>query len=101
MWSPHGLGVRREDGSTDGAGRKRRSQAMWDGRGKKVQLKCGGGGKVLVAVGRAPFQKGAPFSRRARPFQRGRALIAYLIGRRLKPFRSFGYFLLFLHAAKS
>ncbi len=38
----------------------------------KVQLKCGGGRKVLVAVGRAPFQKGAPFSRRARPYQRGR-----------------------------
>jgi hypothetical protein len=51
----------------------------------KVQLKCGDDGKVLVAVGSAPFQKGAPFSRRARPFQRGRALIAYLIGRGLKP----------------
>jgi hypothetical protein len=34
MWSPHGLGVRRENGSADGAGRKRRSQAMWGGRGK-------------------------------------------------------------------
>jgi hypothetical protein len=54
----------------------------WKG---KVQMKCGGGRKVLVAVGRAPFQKGAPFARRARPFQRGRALIAYLIGRGLKP----------------
>ncbi len=44
------------------------------------------GGKVLVACG-------------ARPFQRGRALIAYLIGRGLK--LNFGDFLLFLHAAKS
>ena len=26
------------------------------------------GGKVLVAVGCAPFQKGAPFSRRVRPY---------------------------------
>ncbi len=51
----------------------------------KVQLKCEGSRKVLVAVGRAPFKKGAPFSRRACPFQRGRALIAYLIGRGLKP----------------
>jgi hypothetical protein len=34
----------------------------------KVQLKCGDGGKVLVAVGCAPFQKGAPFSRRVRPY---------------------------------
>ncbi len=51
----------------------------------KVQLKCGGGRKLLVAVGRTRFQKGAPFSRRAHPFQRGRALIAYLIGRGLKP----------------
>ncbi len=51
----------------------------------KVQLECGGGRKVLVAVGRAPFQKGGPFSRRARPFQRGRAVIAFLIGRGLKP----------------
>ncbi len=53
----------------------------WKG---KIQLKCGDG-RVLVAVGRAPFQKDAPFSRRACPFQRGRALIAYLIGRGLKP----------------
>jgi hypothetical protein len=29
MWSPHGLGVRRENGSAVGAGRRRRSQAMW------------------------------------------------------------------------
>jgi hypothetical protein len=42
----------------------------WKG---KVQLKCGDGRKVLVAVGRAPFQKGAPFARRARPLQEGRA----------------------------
>jgi hypothetical protein len=35
--------------------------------------------------GRALFRKGAPFSGRARPFQRGRALIAYLVGRGLKP----------------
>jgi hypothetical protein len=56
----------------------------WRGR---VQLKCGDGRKVLVAVGRAPFQKGAPLSRRARPFYRGRALIAYLNGRGLTPLR--------------
>ncbi len=56
----------------------------WKG---KVQLKCGEGRKVLVAVGRAPFKKGAPLSRRARPIQRGRALIAYLNGRGLKPLR--------------
>jgi hypothetical protein len=29
MWSPHGLGVRMGDGSAVGAGRRRRSQAMW------------------------------------------------------------------------
>jgi hypothetical protein len=51
----------------------------------KVLLKCGDGRKVLVAVGRAPLKKGAPLSRRARPFQRGRTLVAYLIGRGLKP----------------
>jgi hypothetical protein len=34
MWSPHGLGMRREDGSAVGAGRRRRSQAMWGGGGK-------------------------------------------------------------------
>jgi hypothetical protein len=43
------------------------------------------GGKVLVALERAPVQKGAPFARRARPFGGGRALIAYLIGMGLKP----------------
>ena len=37
----------------------------WKG---KVQMKCGGGRKVLVAVGRAPFQKGAPLSEGARPY---------------------------------
>ncbi len=46
-------------------------------------MKCGGGRKLLVAVGRAPF-------RRARPFQEGRALIDYLIGRGLKPLREVG-----------
>ena len=46
------------------------------------------GGKVLVACG-------------ARPFQRGRALIAYLMAGGSSPFRRFGDFLLFLHAAKS
>jgi hypothetical protein len=34
MWSPHGLGMRREDESAVGAGRRRRSQAMWGGGGK-------------------------------------------------------------------
>jgi hypothetical protein len=34
----------------------------------KVQLKCGDCRKVLVAVGRAPFKKGAPLSERARPY---------------------------------
>jgi hypothetical protein len=36
------------------------------------------GGKVLVALERTPLQ-------RARPLQEGRALVAYLIGRGLKP----------------
>ena len=34
MWSPHGLGVRREDESAVGAGRRRSSQARWSGEGK-------------------------------------------------------------------
>jgi hypothetical protein len=34
MWSPPGLGVRREDESAVGAGRRRRSQAIWSGGGK-------------------------------------------------------------------
>ncbi len=34
VWSPHGLGVRREDESADVAGRRKRSQAMWGGGGK-------------------------------------------------------------------
>jgi hypothetical protein len=37
------------------------------------------GGKVLVALERAPFLQ------RARPFGGGRALVAYLLGRELKP----------------
>jgi hypothetical protein len=43
------------------------------------------GGKVLVALERAPLQKGASFARRARPLGGGRALADYLIGRGLKP----------------
>ncbi len=35
--------------------------------------------------GRAPLRKGAPLSRRARPFGGGRAPVAYLIGGGLKP----------------
>jgi hypothetical protein len=45
----------------------------------KVQLKYGDGRKLLVAVGRAPFKKGAPLSE-------GPALIAYLIGRGSSPY---------------
>ena len=59
------------------------------------------GGKVLVALERAPLQKGAPLWGRARPSGGGRALVAYLIGRGSSPFRRFGDFLLFFHAAKS
>jgi hypothetical protein len=59
------------------------------------------GGKVLVALERAPLQKGASFARRERPFGGGRALVAYLIGRGSSPSRRFGDFLLFFHAAKS
>jgi hypothetical protein len=43
------------------------------------------GGKVLIALERAPLQKGVPFARRARPFGGGCTLVAYLIGRGLKP----------------
>jgi len=42
------------------------------------------GGKVLVALERAPLQKGAPLWGRARPSGGVRALVAYLIGRGLK-----------------
>jgi hypothetical protein len=66
MWSPHGLGVRRENGSAEGAGRKGGPRPC--GVEGKVQLKCVGGRKVLVAVGHAPFQKGAPLSERVRPY---------------------------------
>ncbi len=59
VWSPHGLGVRREDESAVGAGRRKRNQAM------KVE---GDGRKLLVAVGCAPCEKGAPLVRRARPY---------------------------------
>jgi hypothetical protein len=51
----------------------------------KVLVEVWRGGKVLVALERAPLQKGAPFARRARSFGGGRALVAYLIGRGLKP----------------
>ena len=44
--------------------------------------------------GRTPLRKGALLSRRARPFERGRALVAYLIGRGSSPSRRFGDFLL-------
>ncbi len=60
---PHGLGVRRGDESAVEAGRRRRSQAMW----------CGDGRKLLTWL-----LWGAPLSE-------GRALIAYLIGRGLAP----------------
>jgi hypothetical protein len=44
------------------------------------------GGKVLVACGARPFAKRArPFARRAHPFGGGRALVACLVGRGLKP----------------
>jgi hypothetical protein len=43
------------------------------------------GGKVLIAVERAPLRKGAPFSRRARSFGGGCALFACLMGRGLRP----------------
>ena len=59
------------------------------------------GGKVLVALERAPLQKGAPFARRACPFGGRRALVAYLIGSGSSPSRRLGDFLLFFHAAKS
>ncbi len=48
-------------------------------------MKYGEVGRCWLLVGRAPFQKGAPFARRARPFGGGRALVANLIGRGLKP----------------
>ncbi len=70
---PHGLGVRREDGSAVGAGRRRRSQAMWGGG--ESQLKCGDGGKLLVAVGRAPFRRARPFQEGRAPFRRGAPLL--------------------------
>jgi hypothetical protein len=57
VWSPHGLGVRRENGSADGAGRKRRFQAVW-----------GGGGKFCLnveVVGRCWLLWGAHLVRRA------------------------------------
>ncbi len=41
-------------------------------------------GKVLVALERAPLQKGTSLWGRARPSGGGRALVAYLIGRGLK-----------------
>ena len=58
------------------------------------------GRKVLVALERAPLQKGAPLWGRARPCclldrQGAQAPIDYLIG------RGFGDFLLFFDAAKS
>ncbi len=74
MWSPHGLGVRREDGSAVGAGRRRRSQAIWGGGGK-LQLKCGDGRKLLVAVGRSSFRRALPFQEGRAPFRRGAPLL--------------------------
>ena len=52
VWSPHGLGVRREEESAVGAGRRRRYQAM----------KVGGGGifeqaHVAYLIGRGLIQK--------------------------------------------
>jgi hypothetical protein len=41
----------------------------------KVQLKCGDGRKLLVAVGRAPFLEGVALSRRARASQKGAPLL--------------------------
>ncbi len=100
MWSPHGIGVRREDGSAVGAGRWRRFQTMWGWRGKfswSVRM-----------VGRCWLLWSAPLSRRARPFQEGRApfregaplLLTWMAGGS-SPFRRFGDFLLFFHTAKS
>ncbi len=44
---PSVLGVRREDESAVGAGRRRRSKAMWCGGGK-IQLKCGDGRMLRI-----------------------------------------------------
>ncbi len=82
MWSPHGLGM---------GGRMDQLMVQVDEGGSRP---CGvegeslvevwRGGKVLVALERAPLQKGAPLWGRARPSGGGRALVAYSIGRGLK-----------------
>jgi hypothetical protein len=51
----------------------------------KVWLKYREVERCWWLVERAPLQKGAPFARRARPFQEGCAPGAYLIGRGRKP----------------
>jgi hypothetical protein len=61
LWSPHGLGVRREEESAVGAGRRRRYKAM----------KVGGGIFEQAHV--------------AYLIDRGRALVVYLIGRGRAP----------------
>jgi hypothetical protein len=84
MWFPHGLGVRREDESAVGAGRRRRSQAMWSGRESSVEVWRWQEAAYLVAVGRAPFQRARPYC--LLDWQGAQAPIDYLIGRGLKPF---------------
>ncbi len=61
MWSPHGLGM---GGRMDQVDEEIPGHVGWEG---KVWFEVWRGGKVLVALERAPLQKGSPFARRARP----------------------------------
>jgi hypothetical protein len=67
MWSPHGLGMGGKDGSADGAGRGSRPCGV----GGESLVEVWRGGKVLVALERAPLGEGAPFLQRQglKPFQ--------------------------------
>ncbi len=100
VWSPHGLGVRRDDGSAVGAGRWSWFQAMWGGGWKfgwSMERWKGAGGLWSAPL----WQKGAPL-----------CLKGALLWGRARPFClfdrqgaqapwSFGDFLLFFDAAKS
>ncbi len=100
MWSPHGLGVRGEDGSAAGSGRKRSFQAMWGGGGSLVEVWRGG--KGLVACGARPFEEGcSPFKKGAPLWGRACPFCLLLMAGGSSPLRRFGDFLLFFHAAKS
>jgi hypothetical protein len=101
MWSAHGLGM--------GGGMDQLMVQVDEGGSRpcgvegESLVEVWRAGKVLVALERAPLQKGAPLCQKGAPLW-GRVRPCCLLDRQglnSSPSRRFGDFLLFFHAAKS